>query len=749
MSAKNLKVQKNTAVAADESVSFLRKLLPHVTGWMCLLVTVSFLTLTYDTAYVKLTLCQIGVTVLMSLWAALKISERQNPFTKKNLALLAPFFIYGAWQVLSWSLFPYKWETADEFIRFLLYGATTVLITCEFSVRDVRTVTKYLLAAACVSFGYGLVQTLSIWLPSLDIMEWGGFFGKRIFSTHANPNFFADFIVSISCIIAAVYLRTKRLSLLWLLAVGVICLGFTETKGAWLAFGAASVFLAAGYTYLCVKNTRFSPRKVTICALAILFLAVLFTGIYASKRFQSVSFRMHTWASSFEMVKDSPVLGTGIGSFKVVYPAYRHPQIFYIENAHNTETQHAENEFLEQWVTGGTVGLALFLWIFIFLFRCAYKRIRQSSDADTRIYLLGFSGAVFGMLVHSTVDISLHFASSGLLLAVFIGCILALCRGDQPRQEVPYPPCNKVLLNILKAFYALLLLTAGGWLSIHFYKMMHVLVFHTAGQYLLAALAWTGWLFCVGGVLYIYGRIILKTHRVLVIVILSVSIFPIYFFFNWFAANHYYNVGISLVRLNQLDPALSLFTQAIKTNPFQTEYRQYRANVLSRTLHLVPTLIKERGDTDTPSTDYERAVKDYQIVLQRVPNHSLVYENIGELYYAMAVRFVRRAQQAQNQDEFIQYQQLASENMNQARQALEHSLLLDPVNDNTYLLLSSIALMARDFQTAQYWLNQYRQGPAQVTEKEFLARHQQNPKIENMQQNINRILAEYQNNHAK
>jgi len=749
MSAKKLRTYKQTS-APDESVSLLRKLLPHVTGCMCLLVSVAILTISYDSAYAKLTLCQIGVTVLAGLWAALKISERKNPFTKQNMLLLAPFFIYGAWQILSWSLFPYKWETTDEFIRFLLYGTVTALITCEFSVKDVRILIKYIIVAALISFLYGVVQIVAIWIPSADIMEWHGFFDKRVFSTHANPNFFGDFIVFTSFILAAVYLKTKKKFYLSLLGAGILCLIFSETKGAWLAFGAAAVFFAAGYTNLFLEKSRRLIAKINVCALAVLAVAVVFTGIYAAKRFQSVSFRLHTWTASFEMVKDSPILGTGIGSFKVVYPSYRHPQIFYIENSHNTETQHAENEFLEQWVIGGTIGLALSLWIFIFLFRSAYKTIRQSKDVSTRFYLLGFSSAVFGILVHSIVDVSLHFVSSGLLLAVFTGSILALCRGDQTHAEVFYPSYNKPLLYALKIISAALLLAAAVWFTVSFYEIMRLGVSRSFGQILMTICTWGGWILCAGGILYIYGCVLAKTRRPSVPVILAVTVLPIFFFVNWFVANCYYNVSVaSVLRLQMPEMALKMFTKAIELNPFQIEYRHYRANTFSRTLDLGTMLIKERGDKDKPSNDYERAINDYKIVLERVPNHVTVYQDIGRLYYSMGQRYVLRSQQAQNQDEFIQFQQLATENMNQARHALEHSLLLDPTNEDTYILLSSMALMKRDFQTAQYWLDEYRRGPAHVTEEEFLSRHKQNEKIESMQHNINNLLATYQNASSK
>ena len=132
-------------LTTDLTVSFLRKSITRVLGWLCFLVSVSFLTLTYDSAHVKLTLFQIGASLLLVLWGALKIAERKNPFTRKHILLLLPFLIYGAWQLLSFSLFPYKWDCVEETLRMVLYGGILALVTCEFTLEDVRTTIKFII----------------------------------------------------------------------------------------------------------------------------------------------------------------------------------------------------------------------------------------------------------------------------------------------------------------------------------------------------------------------------------------------------------------------------------------------------------------------------------------------------------------------------------------------------------------------------------------------------------------------------
>lgn len=732
------------ATVQNPCVSFLRKLLPLVTGWLCLLVSISFLTLTYDSAHVKLTLFQIGAVVLLVLWGALKIEQRQNPFTKQRLVFLLPFLIYGLWQLLAFCVFPYKWEALEETMRLVLFGGVFALVACEFDEKDIRTVTKFIIAAAWISFAYGLVQTLAIWWPSVDIMRWRGFFGKRVFSTHANPNFYGDFVVFASCLIGADYFIHRKKRNLVLLAMGLITLIFSETKGAWLAYAGTLVVAAFIFTNFFFKGNKKRIRLINLSALAVLAGAMIFSAVYASKRFQSVSFRTHTWAATWEMMKDSPVLGTGPGSFKIMYPKYRHPQIFYIENAHNNETQHAENEYLEQGISGGFVGLLLFLGMFGFLFFHAYRKLKSGAPVSARLYTAGYACAVVGILLHATVDISVHFVSSGLMLAVFMGVLASLTAPAQT-PEAAVPPFHAAVSPFLKIAQGLVMAVVfvlAVMYTVRFYQMMHTIVLNEPGEILLAIFAWVGFIGCVWTVFCIYSATARLSHHARVLVLILLSLWPIHFFYNMFCANHYYNVGVALTRLGSAEGALDFFTKAIRHNPLQVEYRQYRGNLLASRLNLTKQFDELAGDTDGVSDDYTRAMADFKTVLNRAPYHALIYQNAAELYYSMGVHYVKESQKPENQGQFYLFQQLASENFSQAQESLKRGLKIDPVNINSYLLLISIALMAHDPNTAQYWIDTYRKGPEKVTEEEFLERHRNNPQMDFLQQRVYDLRAQ-------
>ena len=59
-----------------------------------------------------------------------------------------------------------------------------------------------------------------------------------------------------------------------------------------------------------------------------------FGGFVASDlrtRMVSINFRLFTWQGTWEMIMTQPWLGTGVGSFPPIYPAFRRPPIFHIE----------------------------------------------------------------------------------------------------------------------------------------------------------------------------------------------------------------------------------------------------------------------------------------------------------------------------------------------------------------------------------------------------------------------------------
>lgn len=749
MSAKSTaKSLKKSAVFKETKscgfVSLIDKALSWGLGLLCLLVSISFYTGTYDTAFVKITLLQTGGLALSALWISLLSVQKRWPVTRQNLPWLLPFLLYFGWNFLGYLFSPYKLVGFDEFFRYLLYFSLSLMVLDRFNRDSAKVLSKCIVLAAWISCLYGAVQILDRWFVGIDIMPWRGFFGTRIFSTHANPNFFADFVVFSSCIVTAEYLRTKQKRLLVLLAISAADLFFSESKGAWIGFAASAAFFAALYSYA-VRGIKKHLRKINIAAAVLLLGAVILTGVYAAKRFQSVSFRAYTWASTFAMVQDSPVMGTGVGSFKTIYPAYRKPQIFYIEKAHNNETQHAENEYLEQWATAGTVGLTLFLGLLFFVLYSGVRGIKtmaQSARENRKEFtpqmwwLLGYTTAFFGILTHSFFDISIRFVSTGLFFAIFSALIVRLVMPEEKGKENLPAPAQKSWLALGRGLLVVGVLYVGGYIVYMFGQTSYNVSAKGIGDWVVKGCAWSVLLGTVCTLGWVYIKSAFAARWVRVPVILLLSLLPIRYVFGFFLSDHYYGIAAAFSARGLTDGALDFYQKAIRANPFVPGYRQYRAYILRQTMDLNKTFSPIKGDKKEASTDYARALKDLKYVEKHAPNHAMLHQALGEFYYSYAVYFSQLSQTAELDFERNDYRQKAVENMELAKKSFRHSLLLDPVNEATYVYLTSIALMEQNPAQAQAWIDAYRRGPEGVTEEEFLQTHKRSGKLDQLQMRL-------------
>jgi O-Antigen ligase len=99
------------------------------------------------------------------------------------------------------------------------------------------------------------------------------------------------------------------------------------------------------------------------------------------------------WTDSARIAREFPVLGTGLGSFAAIYPAYK------TQDAAPTT---ALSSLLQWWVEAGAVGLALLglagLWCLIRL----PGAVRRVGSAD-RALACGLSGAAVGFALFSTL----------------------------------------------------------------------------------------------------------------------------------------------------------------------------------------------------------------------------------------------------------------------------------------------------------------------------------------------------------
>ncbi len=122
--------------------------------------------------------------------------------------------------------------------------------------------------------------------------------------------------------------------------------------------------------------------------------------------------RLHFWDVTMDIIKNHPIIGTGLGAFGVVYTGYDSRNGLYrLEQAHN--------DYLQVLSDGGILGALLGLFFVINLFRMGFTR-RESRDEFRRGVATGAMAGCFAVLVHSFFDFTLHTPANALLFLVLV-----------------------------------------------------------------------------------------------------------------------------------------------------------------------------------------------------------------------------------------------------------------------------------------------------------------------------------------
>ncbi len=128
--------------------------------------------------------------------------------------------------------------------------------------------------------------------------------------------------------------------------------------------------------------------------------------------------RVTVWKDSARILEDYPLFGTGLGTFREVYPSYRSPQIrFFFDHAHN--------DLLQMAVETGLLGTALLM---VLLVPFSVRAVRALAGRYGFL-AVGFGAGLFAVALHAQVDFPFHIPAIASAAAVEAGALLGLsCR---------------------------------------------------------------------------------------------------------------------------------------------------------------------------------------------------------------------------------------------------------------------------------------------------------------------------------
>lgn len=292
------------------------------------------------------------------------------------------------------SLFAYSHNMTDAFIVpkwcftiGVLLLSTVVLIVekwCNKPFRINTSICGYIITASCFFQAlYGWGEWLQ-YIPSNSVY--------KIVGSFDNPaGFAASLVMGLpfslwGCKSVKGKAQLVCMSVAVLVIISAIILSGSRS-------GMVSVVAVIG-----IYGYKYIPLKAKIKTLMIICgFCIIMIGAYFLKK-DSADGRLLIWRCSWEMFKDAPLMGHGIGSFRTHYMDYQadyfklHPESDYTMLADNVLSPF--NEYLSLLLNFGLVGLLVLFVIVFFLIYC----YRNSYRCDKQIAMLSLVGiAIFSL----------------------------------------------------------------------------------------------------------------------------------------------------------------------------------------------------------------------------------------------------------------------------------------------------------------------------------------------------------------
>ncbi len=114
------------------------------------------------------------------------------------------------------------------------------------------------------------------------------------------------------------------------------------------------------------------------------------------------------------LIKDFPLWGSGLGSYRYIFPKYKH-------SLAQANYYHAHNDYLELAAETGIVGFLMIMGLAGCFWRQLIVKWFNRKSTYVKGLVLGGIGGGVAMSVHSLTDFNMHIPANIMLLVVIMG----------------------------------------------------------------------------------------------------------------------------------------------------------------------------------------------------------------------------------------------------------------------------------------------------------------------------------------
>jgi O-antigen ligase/tetratricopeptide (TPR) repeat protein len=262
-----------------------------------------------------------------------------------------------------------------------------------------------------------------------------------------------------------------RLFSLAALAMILTGIAFSLSRGTWFACGVAVMISILAIA--AARRASTLARVLVPVSLAVVILIAWFgrtellferMGRVSTDRLAEDGRWTH-WKDGLRSASHFPLLGSGFGTYRYVYPIYR-------EKVQATLSYHAENQYLESLAEGGVVGAGLLVFSLGLIGMACFRLIRESVESTSHAFGVAGLFALTAQSVGGFFDFGLNIPANLLVFALICGAVAgraaSVVRAQVSRHDSIWKKMRRTLLALPRHDVAVsaclaVLFVAIGW----------------------------------------------------------------------------------------------------------------------------------------------------------------------------------------------------------------------------------------------------------------------------------------------
>jgi len=227
----------------------------------------------------------------------------------------------------------------------------------------------------------------------------------------------------------------------------ITALVFTYSRGTWIGFLGSMIALGTiiSFRLKIFKDWSRLKKWGTLAVVALILISAPLLIPHKVKQRAGTMFKFQegkvtfnvastggreiVYRGTLKMIKDHPILGTGLGTFIHAYPKYRDPIIRLFMNA-------THNDYLQYGEEMGIFGLGSFVLLLALFFKKNLSLLKNLKDKYLQSLTLGFLVSITAIAIHSLGDFNLQIPANALLFWIILALSSSIAIMVRPERKM-------------------------------------------------------------------------------------------------------------------------------------------------------------------------------------------------------------------------------------------------------------------------------------------------------------------------